>query len=407
MTHRNGPRPPRVLFFDDRYYAAQGAQKLLVQLAGFAQEAGVDVTVGAPRTGPFLDLARSKGLATVEFGLPEALDRWGGSLLSRSPREITSTVRALSRQNVALARSIRAREYDLVWSAAMRATLSLVGTAVGGRARTPVVWQIMGSGYFTGFSEVASLVATRIVVIAHGLVPTVGKLRDLPWIRRKVRVVQTGLAAPAEIDDPRARLCSELNLPPGSAEKVWIVSLGAHIEEKGLLDVLRAVESLPPPQRDNVILLLGGPPHDAEYARDLQHAVADSPATVELRGWVADTGAWLWAADIFVLASRREGMPLTLVEAMQRQAVPVAYPVGGVPELVIPGETGLLVDVGSIGGLSGALARLVEDAATRQRMGLRARALVMRHNTLDGMRQKFLDVLWECLGTKSRSRRAA
>ena len=174
MTRTHGAAK-RVLFFDDRYYAAQGAQKLLVHLAVFARDAGLDVAVGSTRDGALLDLAAENGLETIVLGMPSQLDKWGGELRQGSPSSAWRTTWALARQNVALARQVRERGYDLVWAAAMRAMLSLLATSFV--LRVPVVWQIMGSGYFRGFSELASLAATRIVLIADGLTQAVGVLR--------------------------------------------------------------------------------------------------------------------------------------------------------------------------------------------------------------------------------------
>ncbi len=331
--------PKRVLFFDDRYYAAQGAQKLLVQLAVFARDAGLDVAVGSTRGGALLDLAEENGLETIVLGMPRQLDKWGGELRQGGPSSAWRTTWALARQNVALARQVREQGYDLVWAAAMRAMLSLLATSFV--LRVPVVWQIMGSGYFRGFSELASLAAKRIVLIADGLRPAVGVLRSRSFVRRRIRIVQTGLPAPRDLSNPRHALRVRLGLPEQVEDKIWLVSVGAHIAEKGHLDVVEAVRSLSPEVQEQVFLLIGGPPLAGAYHDELERQAAKAPDLVSVHGWVDKVDEWLRSADIYVLASRREGMPLTLVEAMQRRATAVGYPVGGVPELIHDGRTGL------------------------------------------------------------------
>lgn len=388
-------RPKRLLFFDDRYYAAQGAQKLLVQLATYAADSGFDVTVGSTKPGALVDLADSSGLQTVVLGMPESLDRWGGELVGGSVFARLKSLAALLRQNYSIARQVRAHGFDLVWAAALRPMLSLLLTSVSGRI--PVVWHIMGSGYFHGFSEVASLAATRIVLIANGLRPTVGALRSTRRVDRRIRIVQMGLQGPAELPDPRYALAANLRLPADAVARVWVVSIGAHIAEKGHLDVFRAVELLPHDIRNRVFLLIGGPPIAGEYHDNLVRAAKEAPEHVALHGWVDNVDPWLRAADVYVLASSREGMPLTLIEAMQRRAAPVAYSVGGVPELIVDGETGLLVHLGSVAGLADAIAKLVSDPILAAQIADNARAYVLENNSDDKMRERFGRVLSELI----------
>lgn len=84
----------------------------------------------------------------------------------------------------------------------------------------------------------------------------------------------------------------------------------------------------------------------------------------------------LGALDIFVLSSVSEGLPNTILEAMAAGLPVVATDVGGVGEMVVHGETGLLVPPGSPGRLSDALLGLVANPAARTRLGATARRRV-------------------------------
>jgi glycosyltransferase involved in cell wall biosynthesis len=78
-------------------------------------------------------------------------------------------------------------------------------------------------------------------------------------------------------------------------------------------------------------------------------------------------------ADVFVLASRTESMPFALLEAMSHGLAIVATSVGGVPEVVTDGETGLLVPPESADSLAEAIGRLLADDAFRAQLGRNAR----------------------------------
>jgi hypothetical protein len=88
------------------------------------------------------------------------------------------------------------------------------------------------------------------------------------------------------------------------------------------------------------------------------------------------TGSLYAMSDVFALASRREGLPLSLAEAGSFRLPALATEVGGVAEIVLDGETGLLAPSRDHAALGGALARLLADPALRARMGRAARARV-------------------------------
>jgi glycosyltransferase involved in cell wall biosynthesis len=81
-------------------------------------------------------------------------------------------------------------------------------------------------------------------------------------------------------------------------------------------------------------------------------------------------------ADIFVLASFAEGLPVALMEAMALGVVCVSTRINGIPELIFDNQNGLLVAAGNPGLLQNAIARLVRDPALRQTMGRAARQTV-------------------------------
>jgi len=103
------------------------------------------------------------------------------------------------------------------------------------------------------------------------------------------------------------------------------------------------------------------------------------------------------AFDVFALASLTEGISLTLIEAAAAGLPIVATRVGGNPEIVVDGETGMLVPPGAPETLAGAL----EAAAVREdraEMGLRGRERVMERFGIDRMARAYEDLYDEVLG---------
>jgi glycosyltransferase involved in cell wall biosynthesis len=99
-------------------------------------------------------------------------------------------------------------------------------------------------------------------------------------------------------------------------------------------------------------------------------------AAVELLGTSDDVPALLADADIFVLSSRSEGLPLSILEAMARGLPVVATAVGGIVELVDDGVTGFLVEPGDVDGMAAAIRRLVADPSLRMELGEGGRSRV-------------------------------
>jgi glycosyltransferase involved in cell wall biosynthesis len=125
------------------------------------------------------------------------------------------------------------------------------------------------------------------------------------------------------------------------------------------------------------LLLVGG--------GELENAVREQVAGLGLQGRVrflgvrADVADILRASDMFVLSSRWEGNPLSVMEAMSAGLPVVSTAVGGVPELVREGVTGLLVPSEDAGALAQAMQALVDDPVRRQAMGEAARRHAVAH----------------------------
>jgi glycosyltransferase involved in cell wall biosynthesis len=113
----------------------------------------------------------------------------------------------------------------------------------------------------------------------------------------------------------------------------------------------------------------------------LLESVAADPTLgprIRLLGRRDDVAALLRAADLFVLASHREGMPRSIIEAMMTGLPVVATDIRGAREEVMDGETGLLVPKGDAAALRGALRRLAGDPELRARLGAAGRCRALR-----------------------------
>ena len=153
-----------------------------------------------------------------------------------------------------------------------------------------------------------------------------------------------------------------------------------------------------------MLLLAGGRQLGSEvYERDL-HALADLievDGAVRWLGIRSDMRRLLAACDVVALASDWEGFGLALLEAMAAGRPVVATAVGGVPEVVSDGETGILVPTGDMFGFAEALARLLRDETTRHQMGAAAARRARETFAIDRMRTATWAVYDEVLGARA------
>lgn len=164
--------------------------------------------------------------------------------------------------------------------------------------------------------------------------------------------------------DQRAAARRSLGIEP---ESVVAVSVGRIDRVKGIdlvLDSWGAVVAAVP----HAVLILAG---DGPLRGVLERGAASAPwgRSVQFLGYRSDVERVLWGADVAVMASRREGLPLAALEAMSAGLPVVGADVGGIPEIVHSGRNGVLVPAGDVPALANELTALLRDEDRRRTLG--------------------------------------
>jgi glycosyltransferase involved in cell wall biosynthesis len=184
--------------------------------------------------------------------------------------------------------------------------------------------------------------------------------------RGKIRVIYNGNAVPAHPPIDRQPARDRLGIEP---EALVLSSVGNLWTYKGHADLLHALHKIATQLPPAWALLIVGRDIDGNLQRlATLCAELDLTAHVRFLGELADVSPVLSAADIHVSASHTEGLPNNILEAMGSRLPVVATAVGGVPELVVDGSTGLLVPAHDPGALGNAILALAQDRALRSRM---------------------------------------
>ncbi|HEX6656366.1 MAG TPA: glycosyltransferase family 4 protein, partial [Candidatus Limnocylindria bacterium] len=262
---------------------------------------------------------------------------------------------------------LRREEIDLVHAHMFRA--EVVGTRAALAAGTPVIMATVHSSRVRSPEDVAALAALtpamdRLIVPSASIL---AKVRAEGRGGAAFSVVPNGVdlsrfAVPA----PRCALRRETGVP-GSAVLAGVV---ARLEpEKGHEHLVAAWPDVVAAAPDTWLAIVGE--GSASAALRAQAAALPAPARdrIIFTGRREDVAALTADLDIAVLPSLREAQGISILEAMARRVPVVASAVGGIPEVVADGVSGLLVAPADPPALAAAIARLASSPALRRRMG--------------------------------------
>lgn len=205
------------------------------------------------------------------------------------------------------------------------------------------------SAWLAAIARGSMLGQFEVEVIPHGIDTTV-------WSPADVQAARTALRLPA--DGPI----------------VMFAASSVADRRKGSDLVLAAIDTLAPALRKALTVVLLGGGGDA-----MTETLVDAGCQVADFGYVPSDRlkALLYsAADAFIFPTRADNSPLVVLEALACATPVVSFAVGGVAELVRPGQTGLLAPAEDIEGLADGLTTLLEDPALAARLGRRGRAMV-------------------------------
>jgi len=210
---------------------------------------------------------------------------------------------------------------------------------------------------------------------------------------------------------PRARWCVVPNgvrlprrLPSrGAAEPVFLF-LGDWTARKGVLDLVAVVERAAAGGFRGRVHLAGFEKEPGQReALDRRIAESGCGARIRVLGTLGAEAkeAALAAADVLVLPSYAEGLPMAVLEAMAWGMPVIATRVGAIPEAVADGVEGYLIEPGDLGALADRMSRLASDAAMRARMGAAARERAEREFSLEAGVERLMQLYEDLLGRRA------
>jgi glycosyltransferase involved in cell wall biosynthesis len=359
------PRRPRILLLITLAEIG-GAQSYVATLLP-ALTRDFDVAVAAHGPGPLREAAAANG---VRF-LPLA-----------NVRRPISPLRDLAGL-VELVRLLRRERPDILHANSSKA--GVLGRLAAAIAGVPIRIFTVHGWAFSAHSGAASLLyywADRLMSPLTTMTICVSDYSRAKGLEARTCAADRTAVIPNAVDIPPARPGERNGNPPA------VVAVGRLKAPKDFLTIVRALALLRPGSGE--ALIVGeGPDRPLLEAEIRRLEIGDR---VRLLGERRDVPELLADADLFVLSSASEGMPVSVLEAMAAGLPVVGSRVGGVPELVVDGETGLLVEPGDPNELAAAIDRLFADPGLRRRLGDAGRARAQGRFALESFRRAHVEL---------------
>ncbi|MFC7173217.1 glycosyltransferase family 4 protein [Haloplanus litoreus] len=308
----------------------------------------------------------------------------------RNPRPRTATPEespdpaADARALAELIALVRRESFDLVHCHSTKA--GAIGRIAATITRTPRLFTVHGWGFYNAEYDWLQPVVVngeRLLTRLSDEVVCVSE-NDLHHGRQREilgpadgTVVHNGIP-PLSPDPEREPVRTAFDIDP---ETTVIGAVARLSEQKNPLAILRVAHRLQDRGREVTLVLIG----DGPLADDCRRYAREHDVDARIPGFREDALDLLPDIDVFLLPSRFEGLPLTVLEAMHLGVPIVAYDVGGVAEAVVDGETGFVVPNGEFETFVRMVDRLVGEPNRRARFGERAKDRAASYFTAERM----------------------
>jgi len=273
--------------------------------------------------------------------------------------------------------------------------IGVLGTIAG---RVVGIKKIIFTGHGWAFNEDRSLVSKIVIGFLHWITilcshhtiavseRTKDQIRRFPFVKNKIVTISNGIGKVDFLSRDSARE----SLVPGKVDATWIGTISELHANKGVDTAIRAFLHISAQYPEVIFVVIG----EGDQRKKLEQLIdrAGLSTRVFLVGFKSDANTYLHAFDIATLTSRTEAFPYFPLEAGIAELPVIGTWVGGIPEIVLNHETGLLALKDNVHEIVEAFITLLENKELRLSMGVSAKLRVEGIFSLEKMISKTRDL---------------
>lgn len=161
--------------------------------------------------------------------------------------------------------------------------------------------------------------------------------------------------------------------------RLTFLFLGLIGNRKGIFDLIKVIAINKHIYADKIKLIIGGNGEVKKLLNLIKELQLEE--CVEFVGWISkdEKVAWLQNANIYILPSYNEGLPISILEAMSYGQAIISTNVGGISEIVIPEKNGILIEPGNLFEIAAAIDFFIEHPEKIEAYGLESKQIVKKH----------------------------
>jgi glycosyltransferase involved in cell wall biosynthesis len=355
----------KILFVESYAHVLLGQQRTLLALLRCASAALIEPVVAVTTEGAFCREVASSGTRLLHMPYPDSIATYGGAVYrTRGLRRLRMLWQVLG-YVASIRRTLRHEKPDAVFCNDMRGLLT-AGIAARSLGIPVAIWDKLDQPH--GWLDCLQLPLVQANIVISNAVCTKYPGWQTRWFSRKIEKISDG-ADLAACDGAQA---ASVELP-GEPGDILLAIIGSICHRKGHDRILAVWPELVRREPRLRLLVVGAAPNtEKSYADDLPNR--DHPR-VHFMGERSSVLPLMHKIDALLVPSRREGLPLVVLEAMACSLPVIGARAGGIPEAILDGQTGFLVDGDAPQQLIDAAVRLAASRELRLRMGGAARAL--------------------------------